>query len=542
MLPLFFSAILIGIVSYTVFTLNQQKADSTVINIAGRQRMLTQKFSKELLDELNAAQVRSAAIKIASGAGTQIVADRSYYTKHVIGKLKRDWPDFKASENHRSISGAIPYPATYVQEVADDLDRSAGYEYTLRSKWNINPDKGLSNDFERNAWDALSKNPDKPYSGLVQTERGVMLHYATADVAASGCANCHNGRGDSPKRDFEVGDLMGILVVSTLATSNPEISKALLAGKDQVRNSEKTGKLFDVSLEALRFGGITYADLGMTREVSLPGNEEAAIEEKLAEVASSWDELKIAARNVQQEKVNSSEYLRQLAIIRSSNLKTLKTMNQAVMRLADWSQKNTVSMMYAEGVILLISLIVGIVISLLLVRSFFAQLGAEPGQVQEIAQSIANGEFEFEISYQGKQPIGVLASMITMRDNLKERIEADALVAQANGRIKTALDSVGANVMLADVDMNIIYMNNAVTKMMKDAETKLRESLPGFDADKLIGANIDSFHKNPSHQRALLADLKTPYQGTAEISGLTFKVIANPVFGDDGERIGTVVE
>ncbi|MCP4472820.1 MAG: hypothetical protein GY815_19445, partial [Gammaproteobacteria bacterium] len=44
MLPLFFSAILIGIVSYTVFTLNQQKADSTVINLAGRQRMLTQKF------------------------------------------------------------------------------------------------------------------------------------------------------------------------------------------------------------------------------------------------------------------------------------------------------------------------------------------------------------------------------------------------------------------------------------------------------------------------------------------------------------------
>ena len=52
-LSLFFSTTLAGIVVYTVFTLNQQKADSTVINVAGRQRMLTQKFTKEFLEELS---------------------------------------------------------------------------------------------------------------------------------------------------------------------------------------------------------------------------------------------------------------------------------------------------------------------------------------------------------------------------------------------------------------------------------------------------------------------------------------------------------
>ncbi|MCP4765457.1 MAG: HAMP domain-containing protein, partial [Gammaproteobacteria bacterium] len=366
-----------------------------------------------------------------------------------------------------------------------------------------------------------------------------MLHYATADVAASGCANCHNGRGDSPKRDFEVGDLMGILVTSTLVTGDPELSKSLLAGKDKFKNFEKTGKLFDVTLEALRFGGITYVDLGMTREVNLPDNEDAAIEEKLAEVASSWDELKTAARNVQQEKVNSSEYLRELAIIRSQSLKMLKSMNEAMKLYTDRSQNNTVAMMYAEGVILLISLIAGIAFALLLTRNLTGALNSG----LDVAQKISQGDFSSVIEIKSNDETGqLLQSLQVMQDNLKERIEADALVAQVNGRIKTALDSVGANVMLADVDMNIIYMNNAVTKMMKDAETKLRESLPGFDADKLIGANIDSFHKNPSHQRALMADLKTPYQGTAEISGLTFMVIANPVFSDDGERIGTVVE
>lgn len=49
---LFAGLSLFAIISYTVGTLDQQKADSTVINIAGRQRMLTQKYTKEVYDEL----------------------------------------------------------------------------------------------------------------------------------------------------------------------------------------------------------------------------------------------------------------------------------------------------------------------------------------------------------------------------------------------------------------------------------------------------------------------------------------------------------
>lgn len=46
-LSLFFIAIISIMVLYTSFTLYQQKEDGLKINIAGRQRMLTQKFTKE---------------------------------------------------------------------------------------------------------------------------------------------------------------------------------------------------------------------------------------------------------------------------------------------------------------------------------------------------------------------------------------------------------------------------------------------------------------------------------------------------------------
>jgi methyl-accepting chemotaxis protein len=127
----------------------------------------------------------------------------------------------------------------------------------------------------------------------------------------------------------------------------------------------------------------------------------------------------------------------------------------------------------------------------------------------------------------------------------KERVaqaEIEAIEAAENGRIKNALDNVTSNVMMADPDLNIIYMNNSVKSMMKAAEQELKVAIPSFDADRLIGTNIDGFHKNPAHQRALLEGLKSTYSAAIEVGGLTFTVVANPVFGDDGARIGTVVE
>jgi len=46
-----FALTLIGIITYTVVTLDTQKADGAVIDLAGRERMLIQRFAKEVLEE-----------------------------------------------------------------------------------------------------------------------------------------------------------------------------------------------------------------------------------------------------------------------------------------------------------------------------------------------------------------------------------------------------------------------------------------------------------------------------------------------------------
>ena len=121
-------------------------------------------------------------------------------------------------------------------------------------------------------------------------------------------------------------------------------------------------------------------------------------------------------------------------------------------------------------------------------------------------------------------------------------ITAHKNLASEMQRIKSALDCCTTNVMIADDQCNIIYMNQSVMKMMGDNQAELRKTLPQFNADKLIGANMDVFHKNPSHQRNMLAHLRETHRAQIKVGDLSFSLIATPVFDGKGVRLGTAVE
>ena len=111
-----------------------------------------------------------------------------------------------------------------------------------------------------------------------------------------------------------------------------------------------------------------------------------------------------------------------------------------------------------------------------------------------------------------------------------------------NSRLqKEALDVLNANVMIADKNLNITFMNKAVTNLLQDAEADLRKELPKFSVATLIGSNIDVFHKNPAHQRSMLAALKERHQATITIGIHKFDLIVTPI-KSGGTVSGFVVE
>ncbi|MBU2985446.1 PAS domain-containing protein [Saccharophagus degradans] len=136
--------------------------------------------------------------------------------------------------------------------------------------------------------------------------------------------------------------------------------------------------------------------------------------------------------------------------------------------------------------------------------------------------------------------LGTVVEWLDKTEEVKKQNELAAIAAE-NARVRYALDSVTANVMIADPEGTILYMNESVNGMFKNAESDIKRDLPNFDSRTLLGTNMDVFHKNPAHQRNLLTNLTGTYNGGAKVGGRTFTVIANPIFVD-GKKIGAVVE
>ncbi len=125
---------------------------------------------------------------------------------------------------------------------------------------------------------------------------------------------------------------------------------------------------------------------------------------------------------------------------------------------------------------------------------------------------------------------------------IREREERERVIAAENLRVKNALDNVTTNVMIADGDRNIIYANKSLVEMLTKAQDNIRKDLPHFDVSKVLGTNIDVFHKNPAHQKTMLERLTSTHKAQIKVGGNTFALTVNPILDNNGQRVGTVVE
>ena len=100
----------------------------------------------------------------------------------------------------------------------------------------------------------------------------------------------------------------------------------------------------------------------------------------------------------------------------------------------------------------------------------------------------------------------------------------------ANFRRKTmALESMSAKLMIADANLIITYLNASLVDYLRQNESEIRETLPNFRVDALIGQNIDIFHKDPPHQRQMLAAMRKPHNATIAVGGHLFDLSVVPL-------------
>jgi hypothetical protein len=176
--------------------------------------------------EAEAPRDRLDARRAADMLYALIEADRGVYTKHVVDRLTRDAPlevadpesgelrPLLASERWQSEPGRLPLPSQMFKMAADEVaSQNLGLHYALISEWPIGAQNRARTDAERAGLQAVGETREPVYA--VETLGD--SRYLTAvypDIAvAQACVDCHNAHRDSPRSDFELGDVMGGVVV-----------------------------------------------------------------------------------------------------------------------------------------------------------------------------------------------------------------------------------------------------------------------------------------------------------------------------------------
>ncbi len=162
---------------------------------------------------------------------------------------------------------------------------------------------------------------------------------------------------------------------------------------------------------------------------------------------------------------------------------------------------------------------------------------------QKDLATIASREHLSNDWFDPKTPLGQRKTAIrSVYLAAREQIEESAYQLDQAQLLQTAMDQVSTNIMITDANLCITYMNNDMVSFLEDKETTLQSALPNFKVKKLIGENIDVFHKEPSHQRGILTGLKEPYLGKISLGDIHLELYIIPVFNRAGIRTATIAE
>ena len=185
--------------------------------------------------------------------------------------------------------------------------------------------------------------------------------------------------------------------------------------------------------------------------------------------------------------------------------------------------------------------LLAILIGFFIAAYFYKQLGAEPAHLNKITDAIALGNFDLDLEAEGEAQ-GLFSNIRAMYDQLKETAEQDQQAVAEKDWLIDAVEDANTYLMIADQENNIKYMNKSMVKFFVEVQDDIRQHLGHFDPHSLLGKNMDEFHKNPPHQRNMIANLKSTYKTEIQMGSRTFRLVANPAWDKAGDRVGTVVE
>lgn len=157
----------------------------------------------------NQSQLQTVAVNL-----IESVRDfRAYYTQNVISKVVHHH-DLWINYDHAIKQDTIPLPATLLHDMSEIIPRD-GMSMKMYSHYPFpNRANRVLDEYEKKSIEYLTKNPYDVFAQVVEKDGKKTYRVAVADTLNQpACVKCHNTRADSPKTDWKLNDVRGIIEV-----------------------------------------------------------------------------------------------------------------------------------------------------------------------------------------------------------------------------------------------------------------------------------------------------------------------------------------
>jgi serine/threonine protein kinase len=174
------------------------------------------------LSSLSEFFVRQTALQSARLESEMLDEVWRFYSER-LEKLDMKTAHIQVTENYHSVANSLPLPATFAIDLGQRISRrTQDMEVRVFSRypWETRKDGGPKDEFERAALTWLEQNahpdaqPPVEYARFVEEEDRRKLLYFSVRYMEKSCLGCHNHPDSkSPKKDWKVGDVVGVMKI-----------------------------------------------------------------------------------------------------------------------------------------------------------------------------------------------------------------------------------------------------------------------------------------------------------------------------------------
>jgi len=417
---------------------------------------------------------------------------RGYYVKSVIKKVKGNDTGLKISYDHKTMPDAIPLPATMIHDMSELLGKKGEDKIKLKlySEFPFpnRKDRKLD-DFGRQALAFFKSNPDQPFMKQEKLGGQEVVRVAVADkMIAQGCVNCHNSRHDTPKNDWKLGDVRGVLEV--ISPIGPQ-----LAANNSMLNSVIGITSFSLILVALMVGGVWMFMKSMKKS-----------ETETAKIVSMMENTPTGAMFA--DKDWKVQYLN------AESKRIMKKLEKYLPVSSDDVIGKSIDIFHKNP-------------------DHQRRIVSDPKNLPvKTLIDVGPEKVDLAISAVYDQNHDYLGPMVSW-EIVTQKIEAEAQMSRVAGMV----EANPGGMMYGDKDFNIQYVNPAGTKLVSGVSQHLSVS-----ADKLVSQPMDVFLKLDDHERKDVLDSKTPpFEKLIRFGTETFDVTVSGIFTKEDDFLGPML-